>query len=205
MLICKFSLISSNKSPTQCTSGSLDQNHRAVQTITSQNRFADFRNSSFPMILDPQTTADGVSFFVFSSVSSIFLRFFSRVRSKSSRSRLVLSDLFVLSLSFLLLQSLQQKVSKLLPPATLQFERRLFKCVLLLTQRFSNLLCADNFGDLWNLLNLWMINLRALLVGIPFRTRSGCRRSWSTCATQCYTVLHRATQCFSATATGESR
>ena len=104
----------------------------------------------------------------------------------------MLSDLFVLSLSFLLLQSLQQKVSKLLPPATLQFERRLFKCVLLLTQRFSNLLCADNFGDLWNLLNLWMINLRALLVGIPFRTRSGCRRSWSTCATQCYTVLHSA-------------
>ena len=75
MLICKFFLISSNKSPTQCTSGSLDQNHRAVQTITSQNRFADFRNSSFPMILDPQTTADGVSFFVFSSVSSIFLPF----------------------------------------------------------------------------------------------------------------------------------
>ena len=55
-----------------------------------------------------------------------------------------------------------------------------------------------------------MINLRALQLGIPFRTRSGCRRStWSTRAEQCYTGLHRATQCYtglhSATATGESR
>ena len=143
MLICKFSLISSNKSPKQCTSGYLDQNHRAVQTITSQNRFADFRNSFFQMILDPQTTADRVSFFVFFlSVSWIFLRFSPRfVPNPLDRNLCYTSSLShqpflkVLSLSFLL-QSLQQKVSKLLPPATVQFERRLFKCVLLLTQRF---------------------------------------------------------------------
>ena len=106
----------------------------------------------------------------------------------------MLSDLFVLSLSFLLLQSLQQKVSKLLPPATLQFERRLFKCVLLLTQRFSNLLCADNFGDLWNLLNLWMDDKSTCTAG--WHSFSNSKRLSTVVVYVCYTVLHSATQCY---------